>query len=138
MVPGDRLPQANSVLHSHLTSRIEFLEKQLQASANAVKYPEKKCRNCQRTGHLAEECFRKGGGKEGQYPAWWKGKQEGEGGTSTANITLTPGGISPGVAELTQHYGLATSLHGEPKIEIYADTGASDHFFRDRNDFATY
>ncbi|KAJ3816489.1 hypothetical protein F5880DRAFT_1619268 [Lentinula raphanica] len=56
----------NSV--STLASRLEFIEKQILASANAVQSPKKKCRNCQRLGHIAEDCFRKGGGKEGQYP----------------------------------------------------------------------
>ncbi|KAJ6480624.1 hypothetical protein DFH09DRAFT_951118, partial [Mycena vulgaris] len=36
-----------------------------------------KCTNtqCGRTGHLAKDCFRVGGGKEGQWPDWWKGKR---------------------------------------------------------------
>ncbi|KAJ3780404.1 hypothetical protein GGU10DRAFT_234962, partial [Lentinula aff. detonsa] len=123
---------------AYLASRIESLEKKLTTSANAVKYPERKCRNCQRTGHIAEECFRKGGGKEGQYPAWWKGKKDVERGETTANVAATPGELTPAVAELTQYYGLTASFREETGSEIYADTGASDHFFRDRNDFVTY
>ena len=71
-VSGDRLPQAN---HAALLARIEQLEKMVASSACT---PEKKCmnQNCLHMGHLAEECFRKGGGKEGQYPAWWKGKRD--------------------------------------------------------------
>ncbi|KAJ3728297.1 hypothetical protein C8R42DRAFT_563854, partial [Lentinula raphanica] len=93
-----------------------------------------KCRNCQRTGHLAEDCFRKGGGKEGQYPAWWKGKRDtSAAGNLSANVTLTGG-----VAELTQHYGMAVSMGDGIGDEIYADTGASDHFFKKREDFIEY
>ncbi|KAJ3983362.1 hypothetical protein F5890DRAFT_1382612, partial [Lentinula detonsa] len=118
-----------------LASRIETIERQLTSSANAVRSPEKKCRNCQRSGHLIEECFRKGGGKEGQYPPWWKGRKENPGTTpmnSAANAMTIPE-----VGELTQHYGLTVSSTGE-NGEIFADSGASDHFFRDRADFITY
>ncbi|KAJ3978964.1 hypothetical protein F5890DRAFT_1376518, partial [Lentinula detonsa] len=117
-------------------SRLETLEKHILSSANAVRSPEKKCRNCQRSGHVAEECFRKGGGKEGQYPSWWRGKRENQGETpasSTANaMTL------PEVGQLTQHYGLTVASTEGDEGEIYADTGASDHFFRNRGDFVTY
>ncbi|KAJ3820226.1 hypothetical protein F5880DRAFT_1466029, partial [Lentinula raphanica] len=61
---------------AHLTSRIEELEKRLSAQM-ALKSPRgnnsKECSNCGRKGHLKEECYRKGGGKEGQYPSWWRG-----------------------------------------------------------------
>ncbi|KAJ3833039.1 hypothetical protein F5878DRAFT_501825, partial [Lentinula raphanica] len=114
-----------------LASRIEFLERQLQTSANVVKSPEKKCTNCKRTGHLAEECFRRGGGREGQYPSWWKGKKDTSGPTANAAAT-------PEVGELTQHYGLAAVSSESGSGDIYADTGASDHFFRRREDFVTY
>ncbi|KAJ3836727.1 hypothetical protein F5878DRAFT_624395 [Lentinula raphanica] len=117
VVPGDRLPQANSV--AYLTSHIETLEKQLAASANAVKSPEKKCRNCQRQGHLIEDCFRKGGGKEGQYPPWWKGKKDTTVGSSTANVTATPPESTPEVGELPQYFGLTASLIAENGNEIY-------------------
>ncbi|KAJ3996530.1 hypothetical protein F5050DRAFT_1571255, partial [Lentinula boryana] len=117
---------------------IESLEKKLMTSANAVKYPERKCRNCQHTGHVAEECFRKGGGKEGQYSAWWKGKKDVERGATIANMATTPSKLIPAVAELTQYYGLTASFQGETGSKIYANMGASDHFFRDRNDFVTY
>ncbi|KAJ3832248.1 hypothetical protein F5878DRAFT_511027, partial [Lentinula raphanica] len=90
-----------------------------------------KCSNCKRLGHLAEDCFQKGGGKEGQYPAWWKGKKDTSG--PSANATLTPE-----VGELTQHYGLAAQVLSSETGEIYADTGASDHFFRERGDFVSY
>ncbi|KAJ3995860.1 hypothetical protein F5050DRAFT_1535708, partial [Lentinula boryana] len=121
-----------------LASHMESLEKQLAASANVVRSPDKRCKNCQRVGHLAEECFRKGGGKEGQYPPWWKGRKDTNLGTSTANtVAITPD-VVPEVGELTQYYGLAAISEEGGGNEIYADTGASDHFFRERADFITY
>ncbi|KAJ3831273.1 hypothetical protein F5878DRAFT_522712, partial [Lentinula raphanica] len=125
---------ANAV--STLASRIETIERQMLASANVVRSPEKKCRNCQRTGHVAEDCFRKGGGKEGQYPSWWKGKRDNQN-TSSTNPTANAIAV-PEVGELTQHYGLTASSEKRGSGEIFADTGASDHFFRNREDFVTY
>ncbi|KAJ3999617.1 hypothetical protein F5050DRAFT_1537994, partial [Lentinula boryana] len=121
-----------------LASRLETLEKQVAASANTVKFPEKKCRNCQRVGHLADECFRKGGGKEGQYPSWWKGRKDTNQTASSANATMITPSTIPEVGELTQYYGLAVISNNGGGDEIYADTGASDHFFRKREDFTTY
>ncbi|KAJ3994190.1 hypothetical protein F5050DRAFT_1839550, partial [Lentinula boryana] len=128
-----------------LTSRIESLKKQLATSgiANAVKFPEKRCRNCQRQGHLAEECFRKGGGKEGQYPSWWRGKKENATGNPSANTTMSTTESNhealPEVGELMQYYGLvAAAFDSGEGQEIYADTGTSDHFFKRRADFVTY
>ncbi|KAJ3780636.1 hypothetical protein GGU10DRAFT_233413, partial [Lentinula aff. detonsa] len=121
-----------------LTSRIENLERRQSASANAVKFPEKKCTNCQQVGHIAEECFRWGGGKEGQFPAWWKGKKDTTIGNASANATATSEENTPDVAELTQFYGLAATSLERTGDDIYADTGASDHFFRNREDFITY
>ncbi|KAJ3979416.1 hypothetical protein F5890DRAFT_1421386 [Lentinula detonsa] len=105
-------------------SRIDYLERQLQTSANAVKAPDKHCGNCKRIGHIAEECFRRGGGKEGQYPPWWKGKKDSGG--PYAHVTVTTE-----VGELPQYYGLAALVEGVDEGEIFADTGASDHFFRE-------
>ncbi|KAJ3980216.1 hypothetical protein F5890DRAFT_1375617, partial [Lentinula detonsa] len=97
-----------------------------------------KCTNCQRVGHIAEECFRKGGGKEGQFPAWWKGKRDTTVGNATANATATSNVNMPDIAELTQFYSLAATSQERATDDIYADTGASDHFFRNRKDFITY
>ncbi|KAJ3981327.1 hypothetical protein F5890DRAFT_1389822, partial [Lentinula detonsa] len=92
---------------------------------------DRKCNNCKRAGHIAEECYRRGGGKEGQYPSWWKGKKDTEGPVANATATLV-------VGELTQHYGLAALTERVSEGEVFADSGASDHFFRKRSDFVTY
>ncbi|KAF5369735.1 hypothetical protein D9757_011985 [Collybiopsis confluens] len=131
-VSGDSLPKAN---HAALLTRIEQLEKLLAArptsSANSVQSPEKRCTNpnCLRVGHVAEECFRKGGGKEGQYPAWWKGKKDSRIVVPAANATTAS------IGEMPQYYALAAS---EENSGTCADSGASDHFFKNRSDFVTY
>jgi hypothetical protein len=35
-----------------------------------------KCTNtqCEKTGHIIDDCFQPGGEKTGQYPPWWKEK----------------------------------------------------------------
>ncbi|THU89996.1 hypothetical protein K435DRAFT_864753 [Dendrothele bispora CBS 962.96] len=49
-----------------------------------------RCSNCQRIGHLIQDCFREGGGKEGQYRQWYldlrKKKDEEE--TATAATAM--------------------------------------------------
>ncbi|KAJ7588065.1 hypothetical protein C8J56DRAFT_757813, partial [Mycena floridula] len=42
------------------------------------KHPEWTCTNpnCKLVGHLIADCFKLGGGKQGQYPDWWKGKRD--------------------------------------------------------------
>ncbi|THU84271.1 hypothetical protein K435DRAFT_687880, partial [Dendrothele bispora CBS 962.96] len=40
--------------------------------------PDLKCTNanCKGVGHTIDNCFKLGGGKQGQYPKWWKGKRD--------------------------------------------------------------
>ncbi|KAJ3818456.1 hypothetical protein F5880DRAFT_1462481, partial [Lentinula raphanica] len=120
---------------AHLTSKIEELERKLSAQMsvrNAKNDSEhslsdKECSNCGRKGHIREECYRKGGGKEGQYPSWWRGKKESSS-SSSANIAIT---------DVPQHYAMMASQPSQAG-SIFADSAASDHFFRDRSDFVTY
>lgn len=129
-VSGGNLPHANLI--AALQNRIEHLERQ----GSTTRHPEKKCSNlnCLRSGHLAEECFRKGGGKEGQYPAWWRGKKDAEKPITpspSANVTST-------VGEPTQYYAALSVTNEKMEGETYADSGATDHFFRNRSDFIIY
>ncbi|KAJ3718908.1 hypothetical protein C8R42DRAFT_541664, partial [Lentinula raphanica] len=113
---------------AHLASKIEELERKLSAQL-AVKgqKSDKECTNCGRKGHVKEDCYRKGGGKEGQYPSWWRGKKE-TSASSSANLTVT---------DVPQHYAMmATSL--QDNGSVFADSAASDHFFRNRSDFISY
>ena len=108
---------------------------------------------CGRIGHLIKDCFKPGGGKEGQYPDWWKKK--GTATTSnatasttqkakpTANIATTDSttGSSNGDGEF---YALVTDTN-PPQLDMpqrqvvtFADSACSDHCFINKSDFATY
>jgi hypothetical protein len=125
-ISGDRLPQANVALQA----RIEHLERQLATAVGGLGAKGngngKKCANpnCLREGHLVEDCFRKGGGKEGQYPPWWRGKKDTPLPTLAANAT-TSTNQSVLVGELTQHYaGYSASMSIlDPENETFADSG---------------
>src|SRR3979490_1159336 len=44
-----------------------------------------KCDNCGKTGHSKTRCWAKGGGLEGQYPEWFKGKRD----SNSPNVVKT-------------------------------------------------
>jgi hypothetical protein len=59
--------------------------------------------NCRRTEHSIEDCFQLGGGKQGQYSAWWRGKQTVPTGPTAANFATTSHDeLKPGT-----HYALS-------------------------------
>lgn len=64
---GDCVSQANTAV----LAKIDDLERHL-----LDRQSRDTCDNCRRPGHLKAKCWRKGGGCEGQYPAWWKGKKD--------------------------------------------------------------
>ncbi|KAJ3831763.1 hypothetical protein F5878DRAFT_516662, partial [Lentinula raphanica] len=45
--------------------------------------------NCRGRGHTIENCWKLGGGKQGQYPKWWKGKRDAPLLNPSANTTTT-------------------------------------------------
>ncbi|THU77380.1 hypothetical protein K435DRAFT_702545, partial [Dendrothele bispora CBS 962.96] len=130
--------------HAAVLARIEELENQVKANATEVK----KCHNCGRLGHIKPDCFRKGGGKEGQYPSWWKGKKDSsitpKANSAVADPNLVhyamstsyPSNLAVADPNLV-HYALNTSSPSNPYL-VYADSAASDHFFTRRADFLTY
>ncbi|KNZ80731.1 hypothetical protein J132_04707 [Termitomyces sp. J132] len=69
---------SNSGMHSTATAdTVKALEATihvLQAQVNGLsrKQPnsDKKCSNCNWTGHVVSDCFWEGGRKQGQYPSW--------------------------------------------------------------------
>ncbi|KAJ3840771.1 hypothetical protein F5878DRAFT_533014, partial [Lentinula raphanica] len=95
----------------------------------------KKCSNCGREGHLQQDCYRKGGGKEGQYPSWWRNRSGGGGSTDAAESQAAN---MSSVAELPQHYALMANVNSGGEGSLFADSGATDHFFRNKSDFVTY
>ncbi|GAW02570.1 retrovirus-related pol polyprotein [Lentinula edodes] len=132
VVAGDRISQAHSAISTHaaLVSRIEQLEQMVTAKLARSGTSDKKCHNCGRLGHLKDECFRKGGGKEDQYPSWWRGKKD--------DTIILNSSSSMVIGDPTQHYAMVASKTVHTKSELYADSGATDHFFRNQCDFVTY
>ncbi|KAJ3787512.1 hypothetical protein GGU10DRAFT_244353, partial [Lentinula aff. detonsa] len=89
----------------------------------------RECYNCGRKGHIKDDCYRKGGGKEGQYPAWWRGRKDSPFKPySSANMAVN---------NSIQHYAMVAIDHQEQGT-IYADSATSEHFFRNRSDFLTH
>ncbi|THU98125.1 hypothetical protein K435DRAFT_661505, partial [Dendrothele bispora CBS 962.96] len=78
---------------SALQSEVKQLKEQIVAmqARKGPANPGLKCtnQNCNRVGHTIENCFRKGGGKEGQYPSWWKGKRDNSTSTTTSATANT-------------------------------------------------
>ncbi|KAJ3765515.1 hypothetical protein FB446DRAFT_709401 [Lentinula raphanica] len=105
VVGGDHLSRTNS---ASLLSRFEELEKKVEARKK------KKCLNCRREGHLQQDCYRKGGGKEGQYPSWWRNRSGGLLSSSSLNSKVQVVNMSV-IAELPQHYALAAIA---PRVNI--------------------
>ncbi|KAE9392884.1 hypothetical protein BT96DRAFT_999927 [Gymnopus androsaceus JB14] len=109
VVAGDRIAHAHVAVSPHAALMAQ--------SGNS----DKKCHNCGRTGHIKDDCFRKGGGKEGQYPAWWRGKKD----TTIPSPGLpsaTPS-TSLAIGELTQHYGMAAMTKDSDPGELFTDSG---------------
>lgn len=131
MVAGSRLPLENTAIvegNAALLAKIEELEKRVALLGKGGS--EKKCFNCGRTGHIKDDCFRKGGGKEGQYPAWWRGQKDTAISVpSSVNPTMVPVNANVAVGKIPQYYALVSMAGADLSRSIYADTGATDHFF---------
>jgi len=93
-----------------------------------LKRPDVKCDNCSHVGHTKDDCWRKGGGKEGQGPHQKKNK-------------------SASAAAATDDYAFLTSTLSDSatvaavpikKCGAIVDSGASSHFCPDRNRFTVF
>ncbi|KAJ3833074.1 hypothetical protein F5878DRAFT_665978 [Lentinula raphanica] len=101
--------------------------------------------NCKGKGHTIENCWKLGGGKQGQYPKWWKGKRDAPLLNPSANTTTTSSTPSGGV-QSGQIYALSATTYAAVNRPIYpsglartfADSGATAHFFYDRAVFRNY
>jgi hypothetical protein len=106
------------------------------------------------------DCFQLGGGKQGQYPPWWKGKRTVPVITNTANLAMSP----DGEVKTGTHYALSTSVAFDELDDImkenadslkrvalaagiapfstssssFADSGCTIHFFKNRDVFSSY
>jgi hypothetical protein len=126
-----------------------------------------KCSNtvCGKTGHIIDDCFQPGGGKAGQYPAWWKGKRTQTPSVPSANLATSS--VADGVVTAGGHYALSTTsfdirnieniiaenLPVERKVALavaenpqvlsmgtacVADSGCTTYFFKSREAFSSY
>uniref|UniRef100_A0A0W0EZX5 Putative retrovirus-related pol polyprotein n=1 Tax=Moniliophthora roreri TaxID=221103 RepID=A0A0W0EZX5_MONRR len=123
------LEEANAALTAHATSASTSTSKQCKRLRNS----DLKCSNtkCGKVGHIIDDCFKEGGGKQSQYPDWWKGKKQ----------------VAPPSANAANHYTMTarivealTVTKSNPKdgSHILADSGALAHFFYDKSTFRSY
>lgn len=116
--------------------------------------------NCRRNGHTIDNCYWRGGGKEGQFPPNFRNKNKMS--RTPSSETQTPATPAPPAANIAEstaqptmptpqqntqpHVTYALSAMSLPtgaltsKIDVptYADSGATDHFFVDRGMFTNY
>ncbi|KAF5319679.1 hypothetical protein D9619_008900 [Psilocybe cf. subviscida] len=115
-------------------------------SNSKLRNPHLKCTNCSKPGHELATCFQKGGGKEGQFPEWWRGKKVGSAAQTTASATTTHVAASAIAstnedsfyAFSTQHATSVTARNADGSLKTFGDSAASDHYFAARADFHDY
>lgn len=123
---------------------------------------------CGKKGHLAADCFQAGGGKQGQYPDWWKGKKTATLPSANTATTAPITSTASGSVLSGNHYALSASLgidtldinklvqENESALErvsnyslaagdlpsmsscTFADSGASATFFKNREYFVNF
>src|SRR5215471_4504867 len=98
--------------------------------------PSKNCSNpnCLRAGHVIAECYRKGGGKEGQGP--WSKKKKADS-ANTASTNKDPVALVALVTTVNLDEAEALSARSQDPT-IIIDCGASKHFSSNRAKFATF
>lgn len=120
------------------------------SGSSKLRNPHLKCSNCNKSGHEMATCFQKGGGKEGQFPDWWRGKRAGEDSNQThasaANSTKTSHIAASAISSTNDDTYYAFSTHQnvfptrneDGSLDSFADSAASEHYFADRSDFHDY
>jgi hypothetical protein len=106
--------------------------------------------NCGRRGHTKDQCWEKGGGKEGQAPDWWKKKAKDKKASANSAENETKEKDEPDdyamLATIPDDEAAITctsDFHSEAhtvsnKSRIIIDSGASRHFSPDRSKFLNY
>ena len=92
------------------------------------KKPEVKCDNCSRVGHKKEDCWCKGGGKEGQGPHQKKDKS-----ASAAAAADDYAFLTSTLSDSATVAAIPAKKHG-----AIVNSGVSSHFCPDRNRFTTF
>ncbi|SJL14141.1 uncharacterized protein ARMOST_17596 [Armillaria ostoyae] len=117
--------------------------------------------NCKGLGHTLDECWKLGGGRQGQYPPWWKGKRDAPV-PSSANLATASsseaGSVYTNVTALSAIIDDETLKSIERALEaeksammvnnasqglvdtslLYGDSGASTHFIQNKDCFFHY
>ncbi|KAJ7697043.1 hypothetical protein B0H17DRAFT_908093, partial [Mycena rosella] len=88
-------------------------------------------------GHTNVDCFWPGGGKEGQWPAWWKGKK-GPTAPTTANTVETFAFSVWTIPEAVMRPYDEDGIQASREYRVVADSAATDHCFWKREDFTEY
>jgi transposase InsO family protein len=93
-----------------------------------------KCWNCQKPGHKSDECWSKGGGKEGQGP-----NQKKEAANAATDANTSNGGTQTNHAFLStlDVAAISVAMNG-PTTNLIIDMGASRHFSPARELFKNY
>jgi hypothetical protein len=95
----------------------------------------KTCTNCKRIGHTKEECFQKGGGKEGQAP--WDKKKKEAAKANAASTEDTNDDVSLAVTYFpTEPLEALSAAHAANNVII--DCGATRHFTPNRSDLENF
>ena len=96
-----------------------------------------KCVNCKRTGHKKEDCYRKGGGKEGQAP-WEKKTKDGNAKANAAEST-EPDEDDVSLAVRCCPTKPLEALASIPRDgHVIIDSGATRHFTPNRPDLTNF
>ncbi|KAJ3759254.1 hypothetical protein EV360DRAFT_82285 [Lentinula raphanica] len=146
--PGVSIGSGDRV--SALQAEVEQLKALLvQNRPQGPANPDLQCSNpnCKGKGHTIENCWKMGGGKQGQYPKWWKGRRDVPVPNPSANQTTVgtvgesdvsgPGNVYALTATTFQMISKPTS---NPKdgVRTFADSGATAHFFSNKSVFRNY
>ena len=103
---------------------------------------DKYCNNCKKKGHTKENCFVKGGGKEGEAPDWWKKKFGKDESKCTAANAVEKEEENFAFLTYTKNFTLViTSDFQEEALATHGtiiDCGASNHFSPEREKFLNY
>ena len=125
-IPGNSSATSQNVPSSMTSSS-------LLARANAAK-AQLMCSNCNRCGHIKDDCFWQGGGKEGQFPPWWnrRGGGSSKGGSGNRD--------NPGIASAnaTKTFAMMARVDNEQEVRTFLDLDATHYCFRNKTNFSAY
>ena len=98
---------------------------------------DKKCDNCDRTGHTKADCYRKGGSKEGQAPAWGKKKK---GKTPTLAHIVSTSGNDNYTFHCSSNYSDMVQVEWQDptRIKGIMDSGTDVHFCTTCENFVNF